>query len=139
MTSGLRTHTIQITSNSIRGMILLPSLLLPLALLAAPTAPDSGVVTQPVELDGAWKFRTGDDIAWAGDLKADAGWKDISVPGELETVAPDYDGFAWYRRSVDLPPALRGEPVGIAFGVVGDACRGVLERSEDRRARHLPA
>ncbi|HEY0019852.1 MAG TPA: diguanylate cyclase [Longimicrobium sp.] len=88
-------------------------------LLAAPaaaqTAPDS------LALDGPWRFRQGDDAAWASPALDDRAWGTVPVPGEWEAALGDYDGFGWYRRQVVLPAGLHGAPVGIRFGTVGDA------------------
>ena len=96
------------------------TLLTLLALLAAaPAAAQSAADT--VSLDGPWRFRRGDDAAWALPATADASWGTIPVPGEWEPAIGDYDGFGWYRRELALPDGLRGAPVGIRFGTVGDA------------------
>ena len=55
----------------------------------------------PVELDGAWKFQTGDDMAWADPALDDAQWDELRVP--LDWGRQDYDGYtslAWYRRTL---------------------------------------
>lgn len=82
---------------------------------AAQTAADS------VALDGPWRFRQGDDAAWASPALDDRAWRTVAVPGEWETEIGEYDGFGWYRRQVALPDGMRGAPVGIRFGTVGDA------------------
>ncbi|HEX6368724.1 MAG TPA: diguanylate cyclase [Longimicrobium sp.] len=74
-----------------------------------------------VALDGPWRFRQGDDPAWAQPGLNDGAWRTMAVPGEWEAEIGDYDGFAWYRREVVLPAGMRGAPVGIRFGTVGDA------------------
>jgi diguanylate cyclase (GGDEF)-like protein len=94
---------------------LLALLLFAAAPAAAQTAADS------VALDGPWRFRQGDDAAWAQPGLNDAAWRTISVPTQWEAEIGDYDGFAWYRREVALPAGMAGAPVGIRFGTVGDA------------------
>lgn len=93
-----------------------------LALLAPPLlpAPDTAA-PPPVSLAGEWRFRPGDDPAWAAPALDDGGWMRAEVPAEWEQVVPDHDGWGWYRREVVLPPGLAGEPLGIQFGTVGDA------------------
>ncbi|HEX2078271.1 MAG TPA: 7TM diverse intracellular signaling domain-containing protein, partial [Longimicrobium sp.] len=95
------------------------SLLSLLLLLAAPAAAQAGA--DSLALDGPWRFRTGDDVAWAQPSFDDASWSTLAVPGEWELALGDYDGFGWYRRRVVLPDGMRGAPVGIRFGTVGDA------------------
>jgi diguanylate cyclase (GGDEF)-like protein len=72
-------------------------------------------------LNGAWKFRPGDSLAWSSPALDDRGWATIAVPGEWEDEFPGLDGFGWYRRTVEIPADLRGEPIGLQFGAVGDA------------------
>lgn len=95
------------------------SLLSLLLLLAAPAAAQAGA--DSLALDGPWRFRTGDDAAWAQPSFDDGSWNTLAVPGEWELALGGYDGFGWYRRQVVLPDALRDAPVGIRFGTVGDA------------------
>lgn len=89
--------------------------------LLAPVPASAEPPPPPVVLEGEWRFRTGDDLRWADPALDDAGWARVPVPGEWEAVLPGYDGFAWYRREVVLPPALAEGPVGVRFGTVGDA------------------
>lgn len=91
-----------------------------LALLTAVPAAAQAPVDS-VSLDGAWRFRRGDDLSWARPATADSAWESIPVPGEWENAIGEYDGFGWYRREIVLPDAMRGAPVGIRFGTVGDA------------------
>ena len=90
-----------------------------LVLTALPAAAQAGA--DSVALDGPWRFRQGDDAAWASPALDDQAWRTVAVPGEWETEIGDYDGFAWYRRDLVLPGGMRGAPVGIRFGTVGDA------------------
>ena len=92
------------------------------ALLLASAVPAAAqAVPDSVALDGPWRFRRGDDVAWARPSLDDRQWRTVTVPGEWEAEIGDYDGFAWYRREVVLPAGLHGVPVGIRFGTVGDA------------------
>ena len=86
---------------------------------AAPAAAQPAA--DSLALDGPWRFHRGDDPAWALPEWDDGAWGTIPVPGEWEAAIGAYDGFAWYRREVVLPAGLRGSPVGIRFGTVGDA------------------
>jgi len=71
-------------------------------------------------LDGAWRFRTGDDPHWADTDADDSGWEAIDLtasPGshDGDVGLPDYvagwmarghsgyQGYAWYRRAVTVP------------------------------------
>lgn len=71
-------------------------------------------------LDGAWRFRIGDDPRWAAPDTDDGAWETIDMtapPGshDGDVGLPDYvagfkayghaghHGYAWYRRAVTLP------------------------------------
>jgi len=75
----------------------------------------------PVDLDGTWLWHAGDSLAWADPAHPEVGWSSAQVPGEWELQHPDYDGFAWYRRSVVLPEPLSSGSLGIWLPSVGDA------------------
>ncbi|MCC7495286.1 MAG: hypothetical protein IT204_23255 [Fimbriimonadaceae bacterium] len=112
-----------------------------LALLtAAPLEPRLG------NLNGAWRFATDPTAAglaagWARPEFDDAGWRELRVPGSWEPQGvteprpgqppqpkgkmpwTDYDGVAWYRRSVVIPEAWRGKPLVLLLGRVDDQDR----------------
>lgn len=71
-------------------------------------------------LDGPWRFHVGDDPRWAGAGLDDSGWEtidmtappgshdgDVGLPdyvaGWMAHGHPGYHGYAWYRRTVDVP------------------------------------
>lgn len=77
-----------------------------------------------VELAGPWKFRTGDDIAWAQTDYDDSGWGTMDLtpppgsadptigvsgylPGWTERGYAGYSGYAWYRLRVNVQGASR--------------------------------
>jgi diguanylate cyclase (GGDEF)-like protein len=94
-------------------------LLFALILLAA--VPAAAQPADSVALDGPWRFRQGDDVAWAHPGLDDRSWRTITVPGPWDEQIGEYDGFGWYRRTVVLAAGMAGAPVGIRFGTVGDA------------------
>jgi diguanylate cyclase (GGDEF)-like protein len=97
-------------------------ILVPLALAApAPALAQARGELVPLQLGDGWKVSRGDQPGWASPAFDDRAWASIAVPGEWESVFPDYDGFGWYRRQVTLPAGLRDEPVGVLFATVGDA------------------
>jgi hypothetical protein len=72
-------------------------------------------------LNGAWRFHTGDDPRWAAASTDDSGWEtldmtakpgshddDVGLPdyvgGWMAHGHPGYHGYAWYRRTVTVPP-----------------------------------
>jgi hypothetical protein len=66
------------------------------------------------DLNGPWKFRTGDNMAWAQPDFDDSNWgtMDLTAPGGAGTNDfipgwtamgyPGYSGYAWYRLQVDV-------------------------------------
>jgi hypothetical protein len=75
-------------------------------------------------LDGAWRFRIGDDLRWASPGMDDHAWEtmdltappgshdaDVGLPGYvggwMAHGHPGYQGYAWYRRAVTLPAGNR--------------------------------
>lgn len=62
----------------------------------------SGTTITPIT--GTWRFRTGDDLAYADPGFDDSVWETITVPGAWEDAGrAEYDGFAWYRVRFTLP------------------------------------
>ena len=62
---------------------------------------DLGQATVP--LDGLWQFHLGDDPAWSSPSFDDSTWEQLITdkPWGAQTHY-DYNGFAWYRRHIDL-------------------------------------
>ena len=71
-------------------------------------------------LDGPWRFHTGDDPRWAQADADDSSWEtidltaapgshdgDVGLPdyvgGWMAHGHPDYHGYAWYRRVIQVP------------------------------------
>ena len=55
-----------------------------------------------------WKFKTGDDPAWAAPAYDDAGWETLQGGTDWENQGYNtYDGFAWYRQEVTIPASLK--------------------------------
>lgn len=94
---------------------------------ATTASPDFGI-----DLAGSgWRFRTGDDPAWAADDYADASWDSWTVPDDWGR-SPDlstYDGYAWYRKTFTLPERPEGvedSSVIAALGFIDDADEAFL-------------
>lgn len=74
-----------------------------------------------VDLNGNWRFATGDDPARAALDFDDDEWKKIQVPGYWESAGfKNYDGFAWYRRHFDMEADRLGSMLYIELGMVDD-------------------
>jgi len=73
------------------------------------------------DLGGYWRFHTGDDLRWRHEQLDDQDWDRIVVPLRWELQGyEDYDGYAWYRRSVFLDDTHKGETLILALGKIDD-------------------
>lgn len=58
------------------------------------------IMKMSVNLQGSWKFKTGDDLEWRKPDFNDSNWDEIFVPAKWEDQRyRDYDGFGWYRKT----------------------------------------
>jgi cephalosporin-C deacetylase-like acetyl esterase len=66
-------------------------------------------------LDNQWQFSIGDNMAWKEPGFNSSGWVTIKsgIPWE-EQGFKDYNGFAWYRKSILIPEELKKK--AIEFG-----------------------
>jgi hypothetical protein len=69
-----------------------------------------------VDLAGPWKFRLGDDPAWAQPNFDDSGWESVDLTPDGKTgLSPGWtarghagqSGYAWYRLKIDVEEAKR--------------------------------
>lgn len=83
--------------------ILMKSILASLLLWACQgTSPDS------VMLDGPWKFKTGDDPAYAAVTCDDSSWGTLDPAMIWEKQGyQKYNGYAWYRKKVVIRSSLK--------------------------------
>jgi hypothetical protein len=107
---------------------------------------DAGVPAS-LDLSGQWRFRTdpgvvGDREHWEKPELPDSDWEEQAVPAYWENTGVlnkgrVYDGVAWYRRSVTVPPSWRGKTVVLEFGAIDDLDRtyvnGVLVGETDEK------
>ena len=81
----------------------------------APTLVLDGLGKGAAPLDGQWQFHLGDDPSWANpdinDTAGQNGWEQLTAdkPWGAQT-HPNYDGFAWYRRHINVNPAPGASP-----------------------------
>ena len=81
----------------------------------------SSLITLDINLRGEWKFNVEDSLIWKDSAYSDSDWQSITVPGIWEDQGfADYDGFAWYRKSFDLPPELKSEKLVLLMGKIDD-------------------
>ena len=71
-----------------------------------------------VDLAGAWDFQPGES---GTQTVPERGWTTLTVPAKWEPQGfSRLDGYAWYRRTVILPPRLRSEKLILVLGRVDD-------------------
>ena len=59
-------------------------------------------------LKSEWKFKTGDNSAWAWPEFDDSGWTTIEAGTDWENQGyGTYDGYAWYRQKILIPESLK--------------------------------
>lgn len=79
-------------------------------------------------LIGAWRFKVGDNNAFAQPQFDDSRWGGIRVPAYWEGQGyRDYDGRAWYRLRFTIPPAARGKDLVLLLGKIDDADETFLD------------
>ncbi|MDF1574063.1 MAG: acetylxylan esterase [Bacteroidales bacterium] len=63
-------------------------------------------------LRSEWKFKTGDNSAWAWPAFDDSAWEIIEAGTDWEKQGySTYDGFAWYRQEVFIPEHLKKQAI----------------------------
>jgi hypothetical protein len=74
-----------------------------------------------INLQGKWKFRTGDDLSRKSWQYDDDNWDNIFVPAKWEDQGyRDYDGYAWYRKSFVYKGEFSDEEVVLILGKIDD-------------------
>lgn len=82
---------------------------------------DADVELLDVNLNGRWKFHTGDDKEWREPGFKDDNWKRVHVPSYWENQGyDDYDGYAWYRVNFRLPKNLSQDDLYLVLGKIDD-------------------
>lgn len=72
-------------------------------------------------LSGSWRFRPGDDLAWADPALDDRDWASIRVPGSWAKQGFEDVWQGWYRHDILLPGSLTADPdlnLGLRIGEV---------------------
>jgi hypothetical protein len=74
-----------------------------------------------LNLEGEWKFQTGDNKEWKQSNFNDKDWTTLMVPGYWESQGyKDYDGYAWYRKTFRVPQNLIGKKLVLMMGKIDD-------------------
>lgn len=77
-------------------------------------------IAKPVSIAGQWKFRTGDNPAWAASDLNDSDWRTTAVPGRAPTGFDGYSGLLWYRLTLQLDlsqPSVRDTASALAVTI----------------------
>ena len=94
------------------------------ALVLATAVSGPGPRAEPRSLAGEWRFRIGDDPAFARPDFDDSSWEVLRVPGGWGRQGhPSTSGVAWYRLRLDVGPELLASPraLGVSLGKVDSA------------------
>lgn len=82
---------------------------------------EKNTVPYALNLQGYWKFKIGDNLAWKAPDFNDSDWQSIMVPGLWEDqISHSYDGFAWYRKEFILPKDMLGKRYVLMMGKIDD-------------------
>lgn len=74
-----------------------------------------------IDLAGQWRFSTGDDSLWSTVDYDASQWRTVRVPAFWEKQGfHDYDGPAWYRKTVEIPRGSRDEKLVLMLGKIDD-------------------
>ena len=74
-----------------------------------------------INLEGNWRFSIGDDTTWASPEFKDNNWEKIRVPGTWEEQGfHGYNGYAWYRKTFQVPKELIGSNFILNAGFIDD-------------------
>ncbi len=74
-----------------------------------------------LNLFGKWKFHLFDNPEWSKKNFDDSEWEDIIVPSSWEAQGfREYDGFAWYRKTFELPANFNVNDLMILLGKIDD-------------------
>ena len=74
-----------------------------------------------INLKGEWKFSIGDSPDWAKPDLNDFDWERIKVPNAWENEGFNgYNGYAWYRKKVEIKSNLKGRDIYLSLGRIDD-------------------
>ncbi len=100
---------------------MLKSLLLFISTILAIQVSNAEDLRQLVNLAGHWKFTVGDNQKWADANYDDTSWDHVKVPTGWESQGyDDYDGYAWYRKTIEFEDWDISLPVYLVFSGIDD-------------------
>ncbi len=63
-----------------------------------------------IDITTNWKFSKGDNLEWANTKFDDQAWMTVPLGVAWEVfLADDYNGYAWYRKTLFIPSAMKKE------------------------------
>lgn len=78
-------------------------------------------VQKEIDLEGEWKFATGDNVNWSNIDYNDNDWTNMIVPGNWSSKnLRNYDGYAWYRKKVYISSKLQNQKLILLLGKIDD-------------------
>lgn len=84
-------------------------------------------LTQLLSLKGNWTFAIGTNNEWINPAFDDRNWEAIRVPSTWEDQGYNgYNGYAFYRKKVNIPSSLKGTMLYINLGYIDDADEAYL-------------
>ena len=97
------------------------------------------VIDLDIDLSGMWRFKTGDKVEWALIDHDDSDWKLIAVPSTWEQQGyPKHDGFAWYRKKVQIGRNFAREKLILLLGKINDTNQVFLNGVPIGKTGELP-
>lgn len=74
-----------------------------------------------INLEGDWKFTTGDNHSYSNRYYDDSRWRNLYVPGFWDYQGLDaYNGFGWYRKAFYAGDNLKGKKLVLLMGKIDD-------------------
>jgi len=84
-------------------------------------------LTPDINLNGAWKFHTGDEMEWKEASYSDYLWQTIRVPSYWETQGyKGYNGFGWYRTKFSISGKYTNDKLILLLGKIDDVDEAYL-------------
>jgi len=97
------------------------SILVLLAILLASLTLKANDYYRELTLTGNWKFKLGDNQNWSAANFDDTQWGKIFVPARWEEEGyQGYDGFAWYRKTIEIPASFVNRNLTLELGCIDD-------------------
>ncbi|MBB5350053.1 beta-galactosidase [Haloferula luteola] len=81
-----------------------------------------GSIPELEAVAGEWRFMPGDQQAWSQRDFDDTAWSKVTLPDAWENHGQsDQDNvYGWYRRTLEVPQALRGKDLDLLLGKIDD-------------------